>query len=371
MADNTTGTDYLDAYAGTKAQVFRDFGEDIACRDLHKRFGGNAAATADFLGFKKHTSVSKRWSVCGLQSIGTDNPRRDYRASAPDARVSIDPATGERSGWTDDDWWDYLCKRTSTVERAVDCEWALPRGSEFGVLHFIGDTHFGNADQDLGKLLEFVEWLSSPEQKAHRWVFLGDMFEVRAKASPGGEPIMPQDVAFRMACRALAPVMGQCLVVHTGNHDQRVQIQTDMPFDPTRDFAREFGVPWAGRDGFHRLHLTCGKLEETYVGYCHHGFGGARTKGARANQLQTMLRSVRADYVAMAHLHDRDGVSDTRFGPDKDGIIEQFDLPAVRSGSWLKHGPGSYSREGGFPPGMRGAATLYPYITKHDVHRRT
>jgi hypothetical protein len=216
--------------------------------------------------------------------------------------------------------------------------------------------------------MDFLDWLR--EEDNDRFIILGDLFEMRSKLSPGGEPIMPQAVAYEVACEVFRPVMSQCLLVHTGNHDQRVQIQTDMPYDPTRDFAAEFNAPWGGKDGFHRITISSGKDTQNYTGYAHHGAGGARTKGARANQLQQALRNTTADYVALAHLHDKDSVTDVRFGPDEEGIIKQFRLSAVRCGSWLKNGPGSYGREALFPPGVPGAATLHLYTNKHDAHAR-
>ena len=350
----------LHGYENTKSQIFKDLGNESGIATLHVAFYGNAAAAAAFVGLNE-SSVRNRFTQAGLPCNGN-------QIRKPDARIHTVETNGMQAAWGVHDWIDYLRRRTSVQEKAVECIWKLPKNTEYGKLHFIGDVHFGNPDQDFCKFEEFIGWLKSQEND--RFIILGDLFEMRSKLSPGGEPIMPQAVAYEVACEVFRPVMSQCLVVHTGNHDQRVQIQTDMPYDPTRDFAAEFNVPWAGKDGFHRINISSGNNSQKYVGYCHHGTGASRSKGGRANQLQQALRSTTADYVALAHLHDKDSVTDVRFGPDEEGIVKQFHLSAVRCGSWLKNGPGSYGREALFSPGVPGAATLHLYTTKHDAHAR-
>lgn len=352
----------LDGYAGTRCQIFADLGDSGASVTLHRAFDGNAAASASFLGVDEST-VRKRFAMYGLPRNG------NVLRTSSDARIPTHDFNGEAVGFTTDDWIGFLHKTTSVNERAVDLNWILPEGADYGRLHFVGDVHFGNRNQDFDKLCEFINWLKT--QPDDRFIILGDLFEMRSKLSPGGLASIPQDIAYEIAVKVFRPVMSQCFVVHTGNHDQRVQIQTDMPFDPTKNFAAEFGVPWAGKDGFHRITLKSGKNVQRYTGYMHHGFGGAKTKGAKVNQLSATLRNTNADYLAMAHLHDRDSVTDTRFGPDEDGIIREYNYVAVRTGSFVKHGPGSYAREGGFPIGMKGAATIHLSTNKHDVHART
>jgi hypothetical protein len=342
----------LEPYRGKRRALEDALGEH-GFRMLVDYCDQSPMAVCEFLGYEPTTRgrVGKRMAQMGIE-VHKRDPNDPY---------------GEM---TLQDWENHYLRITGSVERATECEWTLPEDhdEEYGRLHFLGDLHIGNPHQDSRRLLEFIGWLAGhPED---RWILLGDLFELRAKASPGEAPAIPQRIAFDLACKWLEPIMDQCLVCHTGNHDLRVARQTDMQWDPVRDFAREYGKPYGGMDGFHRLRLCKGEQEQVYVGYCHHGYGGARTAGARRNQLVQKLRDTNADYLAMAHLHDTDAGGTPVFGPDEDGIIGVWRKPVVRTGSWLKHEQGSHAREAGLPPGAIGAVTLHLYVSKHSAHAR-
>jgi hypothetical protein len=340
----------LEPYRGKRTKLREQLGEG-GIRMLADYCDQSPTTMAEFLGIGQ--SGCTEW----LQKLGIDARKRDPHA-APDE-------------WTLDDWRDLWLRQTQAIERAIEYKWRVPAATEFVRLHFVGDAHFGNAAQDSKRLLDFIGWLKEPEQKCDRWILLGDLFEVRGKANKGSAPLMPQEVCYELALSVFEPVMGQCILCHAGNHDLRIMRDTDMPFDPVRDFAKHFEVPYHGLDGFHILNVHAGKHEQRYVGYCHHGYGSARTPGARRNQLVAKIRETNADYIAMAHLHDRDGGAAPMFGPDEAGEVEEWSRPVVRAGSFVRHAQGSFARNAGIPPGAKGAATLHLYTTKHSAHARS
>ena len=366
MDTNTRSTSAMDLvapYAGRKAEIFRAMGEHEAARLTHSAFGGHATHCAEFLGFKSNTSVWNRWTAAGLECRGRDNPRRGVYPQ--DARIRT--RDDDLLPHTDDLWFSLYEARCGYVEQCIECDWSLPAGAEYGRLHFIGDVQLGNPHMDLRRLKDFIDWLAG--QPDDRWIGLGDWFEFANRLSVG-QQVMPDDVTMRYGIKLFEPIMGQCLAMHTGNHDKRLQLQTGAKFDPCAAFAEHFGIPFAGYDGFHRLTLKSGRKKQVYTGYCHHGWGAARTPGAQVTQLRRLLQSVDADYVAMGHLHDKQYTSAGTFGPDEDGVVGTRHKPAVRCGSWLRHGPDSYAREKGYEPGLPGAPTLYLHVDKHDVHTR-
>ena len=364
-ARSQSAMDLVAPYAGRKGAIFTAMGKPEALRLLHSAFAGNTRATADFLGYASHDTVSDGWKRLGLTAMGNSAPRRgpyprDARRAASDDAPDAMPTVDEH-------WFALYERICGETEIAVECDWKLPRGTEYGRLHFVGDVQLGNANCDLRRLKDFIDWLAG--QPDDRWIGLGDWFEAANRLSVG-QQVMPDDVTMRYACKLFAPIMDQCLVLHTGNHDKRLQIQTGARFDPCAAFAAEFGVPFAGYDGFHRIRLHSGKREQVYTGYCNHGWGAARTTGAQVTQLRRLLQSVDADYVAMGHLHDKQFTAAGTFGPDEDGIVTARHKPAVRCGAWMRHGADSYAREKGYEPGLPGAPTLYLHLDKHDVHTR-
>lgn len=368
MDTNTRSTSAMDLvapYAGRKAEIFRAMGKPEGLRLLHSAFAGNTRAASDYLGYASHDTISAGWKQLGLLAMGNCAPRRGVYPK--DARRADHAPSGDQLPTIDDHWFALYESLCEEPEIAVECDWKLPRGADYGRLHFIGDVQLGNVNCDLRRIKDFVAWLAG--QPDDRWIGLGDWFESANRLSVG-QQVMPDDVTMRYACKLFAPIMHQCLVLHTGNHERRLQIQTGAKFDPSAAFAAEFDVPFAGYDGFHRVRVHCGKREQVYTGYCNHGWGAARTTGAQVTQLRRLLQSVDADYVAMGHLHDKQFAAAGTFGPGEDGVVTTRHKPAVRCGAWLKHGADSYAREKGYEPGLPGAPTLYLHLDKHDVHTR-
>lgn len=354
MADDGTRdlATVMEPFRGKRREFIQRLGRDEGYRLLWAYCAGSPTEAAEFTGLN-HKTISEAWARLGLPIMKRD-PHDETRATRE---------------WTDDDWFAFWERMTSGVETAVKWSWRLPEGAEFGRLHFIGDIHFGNVHQDSRKLMEFVEWLKG--QPHDRWVLMGDLFELRGRSSKGEPPLFDQDVAMMLAKRVLGPIMPQCALCHSGNHDRRIIVQEDIAFDPVRDFAREFGVPYNGMEGFNIATLTDGHRRQKYTGYCHHGYGGARTPGARTNQLIQLLSGTNADFLVMAHLHDKQAGGKAEFGPDgTSGIVSHWARPVARCGSFLKHEQGSYTRVAGMPPGIPGAATLLLHLDKHDVHER-
>lgn len=373
----------IERYRGTQGQIFREYDTEGA-RILWQAFDGHAAKAAEFLGFRAHDAVRKWFRKAGLAAEG-HRSHRPFGDTTPPVPVPVDarfirpdgqpqhvpPHSTDAATKPLDYWRELYWQHCNRQEFAVQCKWAVPRGTETVRLHFIGDVQFGAADLDWPRLRAFLAWLQEPEQATDRWIGLGDWFEQRTRLSKGAPTTIPDDVAMQLCCEEFGPVMAQCLLMHTGNHDQRVQVQTDAAFDPAAVFAAHFKVPFAGFDGFHTLALSDGRRKQSYTGYCHHGWGAARTAGARANQLQLLADITRADYGALGHLHSKEDYAAAYFGPDEDGLIEASWKPVVRCGSWKRHVAGSYARERGYRPGVPGAATLILHLDKHDVHVRS
>ncbi len=157
----------------------------------------------------------------------------------------------------------------------------------------------------------------------------------------------------------LTPIKDKILGMTTGNHEARIK-----EVDISKDIAKALNVPY--RPEGILLKISFGDFNNrtpgkpyTYWGYATHGYGGARTKSAKAVKVERLSTWIHADFYVMSHDHvanvapdiylipDPRGTPDTKTGFTM-GKISAHRKMLVKSGAFLYWG--GYSEAGGFPP---------------------
>ena len=224
------------------------------------------------------------------------------------------------------------------------------------------DLHYGNPYCSLKHAERTLNIVSANEDTF--MVLNGDLLEAVTKLSKGdiyAQKITPQEQRDEVI-KLLKPLSSKILGMTTGNHEMRIYRETGV--DLSLDIARELNVPYRSEgillkitfgDGNNR---TRGK-PFTYWVYATHGYGGARTKSAKAVKVERVSTWIHADCYIMAHDHVVNVAPDIYLLPDNRGKIDSETgfttgrLRAVRkmlvkSNAYLKWG--GYSEQGGFPP---------------------
>tara|TARA_Y100000310_G_scaffold23392_1_gene22368 strand:- start:628 stop:1461 length:834 start_codon:yes stop_codon:yes gene_type:complete len=221
------------------------------------------------------------------------------------------------------------------------------------------DIHYGNPSCSLRHLNQHIEYIkANPEV----FTFLnGDMIESVTKFSKGeihkqvGSPGDQRDFIVKL----FKPIKHKVLGVTQGNHERRIE-----DVDVAGDIAQELDAPYRAEGMLLKISFgggNAGHPEKPYAywGYFTHGYGGARTKAAKAVKVERTGYWIHADFYVMSHDHVVNVSPDIYLLPDnrthidketgrKKGKLKAHRKMEVKSNAFLKWG--GYAEAGGFPP---------------------
>jgi hypothetical protein len=221
------------------------------------------------------------------------------------------------------------------------------------------DIHFGNPYCSLRHLDKHIEYIASDPTI---YTFLnGDMIECVTRYSKGeihkqaSSPGKQRDFIINK----FLPIKHKVLGVTQGNHERRIE-----DVDVAGDIAKALGVPYRAEGMLLKISFgggNSGHPEKPYVywGYFTHGYGGARTKSAKAVKVERIGNWIFADFFVMSHDHVVNIAPDIFLMPDnrthidtktgfKVGKLQAHRKMLIKSNAFLKWG--GYAESGGFPP---------------------
>jgi len=225
----------------------------------------------------------------------------------------------------------------------------------------LSDLHYGNPYCSLKHFQRTLDFIKNNETC---YCFLnGDLLEAVTKSSKGdiykqqNTPQEQRDAVIGL----LKPLQHKILGATMGNHELRIYGETGV--DLTADIAAELNVPYRAEGmlfkisfGDYNNHTKSKPF--VFWGYISHGYGGARTKAAKAVKVERMSTWVHADFYAMSHDHVVNIAPDIYLMPDNRGIVNDKGFLTgrvrakreilVKTNAYLKWG--GYAEQGGFPP---------------------
>jgi len=238
----------------------------------------------------------------------------------------------------------------------------------------ISDAHYGNPLFSRKHFIRTLEFLNKP----YVYGFLnGDLTESTLRTSKGeiyhqvGSPEKQRDNMSDM----LYPYRHKLLGAVDGNHEDRIWREAGIHI--IRDIAKNLGIPYRPEGLLHKV--SFGDFNRRLRGkpwvfwfYQTHGYGGARTKSAKAVKVERTSHMIHADFYAMSHDHVVNAAPDVYLIPDprtraekvkveegedrgkivetgfKVGRVHVHRKMLVKTNAYLRWG--GYSEIGGFPP---------------------
>jgi len=157
------------------------------------------------------------------------------------------------------------------------------------------------------------------------------------------------------------PIKDYILGTTTGNHENRIYESAGT--DITDYMAEKLNIPYRPEGMLYKL--AFGDNNNRHKGspfvfwlYITHGYGGARTKSAKAVKAERASSWIHADLVAMSHDHVVNVSPEVYLMPDNRGTIDKNGFLSgkvtakrkmlVKTNAFLKWG--GYAETGGFPP---------------------
>jgi hypothetical protein len=229
-------------------------------------------------------------------------------------------------------------------------------------LYPISDVHYGNplfSQNHFDRQLKYI--LETPNAFC---ILNGDLCESSLRTSKGEiykQVGTPQDQRDWIVER-LYPLRHKILGQDTGNHE--VRIWNEIGIDISADIARALGIPYRPEGLIIKISFgdynkgTKGRPYTYWICFTH-GYGGARTKGAKAVKVERLATWLHADCYIMSHDHVVNVAPDVYLLPDprthidpetgfRVGRVMAHRKMLVKSNAYLKWG--GYSEMGGFPP---------------------
>jgi hypothetical protein len=240
------------------------------------------------------------------------------------------------------------------------------------------DWHLDNPLFSLKHINRTIDFVKSIENA--RLILGGDLAEAVTKLSKGDiyhQSRTPQDQRDDII-KILLPVKDKILGMVTGNHEMRITNESGI--DLSKDIAKALGVPYRPEGILLKIVFGGGNSRHdnspyVFWGYTTHGYGGARTKSAKAVKVERLSTWVRADFYTMSHDHvvnvapDLDLIPDNRGAIDAEsgfmtGKITAHRKMLVKTNAYLKWG--GYSEMGGFPPTDLSTPVIWLLTPKSD-----
>ena len=168
----------------------------------------------------------------------------------------------------------------------------------------LGDFHF----EEPSTRHEIISaWLETVERENGYIIFLGDLFDIALfeDISAQQEVGLPLTSAVKTMAKFLDRYKDRIVAVVEGNHDQRIRKRVGL--DLLGVLCEERGIPYARGQAGIIIRLGKGRNQKavSYSFAITHGFGGGRTKGAKA-QMRFWIASVweQIDAVLVGHIHE-------------------------------------------------------------------
>lgn len=225
----------------------------------------------------------------------------------------------------------------------------------------LSDLHYGNPYCSEKHFLRTVDWIANTEDCVA--LLNGDLCESAIRTSVGDiyHQVGSPDDQKKQVVKWLLPIKDKILGMTTGNHEHR--IWRDSGTDISDYIAEKLEVPYRPEGMLYKLSFgdnnnrTADKPYVFWI-YITHGYGGARTRGAKAVKVERLSYWQLADIFAMSHDHEVNVAPSVRLEADPrgteiengfmTGVVREKRIMLIKTNAHVKFG--GYAEIGGFSP---------------------
>lgn len=237
----------------------------------------------------------------------------------------------------------------------------LPKEATEARVVILSDLHYGNPYCSIKHFLRTVDFIKDRDDTL--CILNGDLCESAIRTSRGEiyKQVGSPDDQKHQVVEWLLPIKDKILAMTTGNHENR--IYESVGTDISGYVAERLKIPYRPEGVLYKLALGDGNNRHSgkpfvFWLYVTHGYGGARTKSAKAVKAERAGYWIHADLVGMSHDHVVNIAPDIYLVPDNRGSIDKDGFMSgkvtakrkmlVKTNAFLKWG--GYAEMGGFPP---------------------
>ena len=167
----------------------------------------------------------------------------------------------------------------------------------------LADWHLGDKNAAINIIQGYIDWIA--ERDNAFTILNGDLINAATKTSSAElyDDLVTPDNAYKNVLAMLQPIKDKILMVTRGNHEEAIYRIAGTDF--MARLAHDLGdVPYKPDGGMVGMRLRVG---ETHHGMCWvyttHGWGGARTIGAKVKKAQDLAQVADAHIFVLSHDH--------------------------------------------------------------------
>lgn len=177
----------------------------------------------------------------------------------------------------------------------------------------LADFHEGayNADHEISD--GYIQWVK--ERDNARAVLNGDMMNCAWKDSSPElfEDLCTPDQAYSRLVDRLSPIKDKIIMMTRGGHEEAIfrKVGTDymerlshaLRPDGVSETDHRQDIPYRPNGGMFAIQLSKNKHRSIFTGWMVHGWGGARTIGAKVKKAQDLMLVADVDIYIISHDH--------------------------------------------------------------------
>ncbi len=201
------------------------------------------------------------------------------------------------------------------MERDFQSQIVMADLSQFSKLYLVplADLHEGARDADHDVSDGYIKYIA--ERDNARTILNGDVMNCAGKdtSSELWEDLVTPDDAYNQLKARLHPIKDKILMITRGGHEEAIfrKVGTDymahLAHDlrpdgvPDNDHSRD--IPYKPDGGMIAIRLSSHNHTAVFTGWITHGWGGARTAGAKANKIEELAKVADVDFYILSHDH--------------------------------------------------------------------
>jgi len=176
--------------------------------------------------------------------------------------------------------------------------------SQFSKVYVVplADFHEGARDADHEVSDGYIQWIA--ERDNAFTILNGDMMNCAWKDSTPElwEDLITPDDAYAHLRDRLQPIRNKILMITRGGHEESIFRKVGVDF--MARLAYDLGdIPYRPDGGMVGLKLSLYGRPSYFFGYATHGWGGARTIGAKVKKVEDLATVADVDFYVLSHDH--------------------------------------------------------------------
>lgn len=190
------------------------------------------------------------------------------------------------------------------MERDYQSQIVMVDLSQFSKLYLVplADLHEGARDADHEVSDGYIQWIA--ERDNARTILNGDLMNCAGKDTSSElweDLITPDDAYARLRAR-LMPIKDKILMITRGGHEETIYRKVGVDF--MARLAYDLGdIPYRPDGGMVAIRLTRSGHSQVFTGWATHGWGGARTIGAKVKKVEDLAQVADVDFYILSHDH--------------------------------------------------------------------